>query len=89
MRPKTLVVFITTPGPQVSRQLARGLLEGKWAACVNRISGMTSQYSWKGAIESSQEDLLIVKPFRGNGKAWKNGSVPVIPIRFAKLWPCP
>ncbi len=29
---------------------------------------MTSQYWWKGAIESSQEDLLIVKTLPGKWK---------------------
>lgn len=61
MSARALVVFITTPGPKASAKLAKGLLEGKWAACVNRIPGLTSQYWWKGKIETTKEELLLVK----------------------------
>ncbi len=61
MKEKVLVVFITTPGPQLSKKLALGLLKGKWAACVNRIPGLTSRDWWKGKIETTREDLLMVK----------------------------
>ena len=61
MRAQTLVVLITTPGRPTSDKLALGLLRGKWAACVNRIPGMTSRYWWKGKIETTREEILIVK----------------------------
>jgi periplasmic divalent cation tolerance protein len=61
MSARALVVLITTPGPSASAKLAKGLLEVKWAACVNRIPGLTSQYWWKGKIEKAREELLVVK----------------------------
>jgi periplasmic divalent cation tolerance protein len=61
MTDRTLVVFITTPGPLASEKLALGLLRGKWAACVNRVPGLTSRYWWKGKIETAREELLVVK----------------------------
>jgi periplasmic divalent cation tolerance protein len=65
MRGQALVVFITTPGRESSEKLALGLLRGKWAACVNRIPGLSSRYWWKGKIETAGEELLVVKTLSG------------------------
>lgn len=55
------VVMVTSPNRLVSEKLSRGLLNRKLAACVNRIPGVTSRYWWKGKIETSREELLIIK----------------------------
>ncbi|MGR9100219.1 MAG: divalent-cation tolerance protein CutA [Gammaproteobacteria bacterium] len=42
------------------------MIEGKSAACVNILPGLTSIYLWKGAIESESEFLLIAKTHSGH-----------------------
>ncbi len=55
-----LVVYITASAEN-ARDLAAALVREKLAACVNRIPGIESTYTWEGRIERDAEDLLIVK----------------------------
>ncbi len=55
-----IVVYITASGEN-SRDLAGALVREKLAACVNRIPGVESTYTWEGRVERDTEDLLIVK----------------------------
>jgi periplasmic divalent cation tolerance protein len=55
------VVLVTSPNRSVSEKLSKGLVNQRLAACVNRIPGVTSRYWWKGKIETSREELLIIK----------------------------
>lgn len=41
--------------------LARGMVEGRMAACVQVLPPMTSFYFWEGALKSEAEHLLLVK----------------------------
>lgn len=36
-------------------------MEGRHAACVNIVAGITSVYRWKGEIEKDGESLLVIK----------------------------
>ena len=56
-----LVVYITAPAGEKARRLAGALVEEKLAACVNRVPGVESTYTWEGRIECDTEDLLMVK----------------------------
>ena len=58
---KHYVVLVTSPNAKRSERLSKGLVEGKLAACVNRIPSITSRYWWKGKIETGREELLIIK----------------------------
>ena len=55
-----LVVYITASGEN-AKDLASALVREKLAACVNRIPGVESTYTWEGRVERDTEDLLIVK----------------------------
>ena len=44
--------------------MARALVEGRLAACVNVVPGVRSFYRWKGEVDSGVEFLLIVKTSR-------------------------
>ena len=59
-----IVVLCTCASPEDGERLARALVTGRLAACVNVVPGMRSFYRWKGAIEDSTECLLIVKSSR-------------------------
>jgi periplasmic divalent cation tolerance protein len=58
---KAFVVLVTTPNRRVSEKLSQGLVKNKFAACVNRIPGIHSRYWWKGKIETTKEELLLIK----------------------------
>ena len=55
-----LVVYITASGEN-AKVLATALVQEKLAACVNRVPGVESTYTWEGRVERDTEDLLIVK----------------------------
>ncbi|XP_075692656.1 protein CutA isoform X1 [Rhinoderma darwinii] len=53
--------YVTCPNDKVAKDIARGLVERKLAACVNIIPQITSIYEWKGKIEEDSEILLMIK----------------------------
>ncbi len=59
-----IVVLVTVGSADEGDRLARALVEARLAACVNRVKSVQSIYRWKGKIESSEEELLIVKTRR-------------------------
>ncbi len=48
-------VITTTASREEAERIARALVEGRLAACVQVVGPITSTYRWQGAIESSQE----------------------------------
>lgn len=59
-----VVAFTTVPAGHDAEALARTLVERGLAACVNIVPGVTSIYQWDGAIETSQEQQLVIKTGR-------------------------
>lgn len=59
-----IVVLSTCPDEASAVRLARHLVERRLAACVNLVPGVRSIYHWKGALEESQEVLLVIKTRR-------------------------
>ena len=59
-----IVVLTTCAVESDAERMARALVDGRLAACVNVVPGVRSFYHWKGETESSQEFLLIVKTSR-------------------------
>lgn len=55
------VVYVTAPTSEEGERLARGLVEGKLAACVNVVKGIRSIYRWRGEVEEADEVLLVAK----------------------------
>jgi periplasmic divalent cation tolerance protein len=58
---KICIVFVTTDGPKTSKKVIDAVLKSRIAACVNRVPGIVSQYWWKGKLEKTKEELLIMK----------------------------
>ncbi len=59
-----IVVYVTTPAPEVARQIAGELLDKKLIACANLVSPVQSLYSWQGAVQNESETLMIIKTRR-------------------------
>ena len=55
-----VMVWTAVDGAQAARKLARGAVENRLAACVQRLP-VQSVYRWKGAVEESSETLLVMK----------------------------
>lgn len=51
--------YITAP-PEVASDLARSLVEERFAACVNRVA-CDSVYRWEGDIHTEAEEILLAK----------------------------
>ena len=56
-----IVVLSTCASEEEAEALARSMVEQRLAACVNVIPRMRSYYRWKGALESAEEWLLLIK----------------------------
>jgi periplasmic divalent cation tolerance protein len=55
------VVLCTCSSMEEGRRIARLLVEGRVAACVNIVPGVESIYRWQDAVETAQETLLAIK----------------------------
>ena len=55
------IVLCTTPDRETAELIAGALVSEQLAACVNILPGVTSMYHWQGAVEQSDEVLLIIK----------------------------
>ena len=55
------MVLTTTSTLNEARKLADGLVNARFAACVQILPEMTSIYSWEGEICEESERLLLIK----------------------------
>lgn len=56
-----IVIFITASSEKEAVVIAKKLVAGRLAACVNVLNGVKSFFRWEGKIDSAKEVLLIVK----------------------------
>jgi periplasmic divalent cation tolerance protein len=61
MATDVLLVFCTCPDEESGARIGETLITERLAACVNLLSGLTSVYLWKGALERDTETLLLIK----------------------------
>jgi periplasmic divalent cation tolerance protein len=59
-----IVVLTSCAAAVDAERMARALVDGRLAACVNVVPGARSFYHWKGATQSGEEFLLIIKTSR-------------------------
>ncbi len=55
------VVLVMAGNGDQALAIARALVEGRLAACVNIVAPVRSIYRWRGAIEDEQEHMLVIK----------------------------
>ena len=58
---KLLVVLTSLPNMEAAKGLARSLIEGNLAACVQLKDGIHSIYRWEGKVCEEYEVLLSAK----------------------------
>jgi periplasmic divalent cation tolerance protein len=58
---KMLIVLTTAPNIEEAENLARKIVEAKFAACVQVLPGMKSFYFWEGKVRQEPECLLLIK----------------------------
>jgi periplasmic divalent cation tolerance protein len=66
-----IVVLSTCANESDAGKLARALVEGRLAACASVIPGVRSYYHWQGALETSDEAMLLIKTSRDRFAALK------------------
>jgi periplasmic divalent cation tolerance protein len=57
----SLVVLITAATEDEAAAIAKALVDGRLAACVNIVKQIRSIYRWQGKVEDEQEVLMIAK----------------------------
>ncbi len=55
------VVLCNCPDEVSADRLAKGLIEARLAACVNRLAPVQSVYRWDNRIETASEVPLLIK----------------------------
>lgn len=53
--------YVTVPTREVADRIAHSLVGKRLAACVNILPGVSSVYSWQGAIRCDDELMLMIK----------------------------
>ena len=55
------IVLTTASSHYEAKRIAKALVEGRLAACVNLVGGVESIYRWQGEVEEAAEVLLLIK----------------------------
>jgi periplasmic divalent cation tolerance protein len=58
---QAVLVSIAAPNGETAARLARLLVEGRLAACVQIVDPIRSVYRWQGAVQEEKEVLLLAK----------------------------
>lgn len=61
---ENIVVFMTASNEDEASKIAKALVEGRLAGCVNIIRNIRSIYAWQGKIEDETEVLMVAKTQR-------------------------
>ena len=61
MPDRYLMAMTTTDGREDAERLAHDLVERRLAACVQVLGPISSTYRWRGAIETADEWLCLIK----------------------------
>ncbi len=74
-----MVVLVTVPDADAGNRIAEAVVGERIAACVNRVPGVRSLFHWEGAVDSSEEELLLIKA--------RESSFAVLSRRITELHP--
>ncbi|HID17241.1 TPA: divalent-cation tolerance protein CutA [Candidatus Bathyarchaeota archaeon] len=55
------MVFVTCKDEEEAKKIARAMVSKRLAACATIIKNAKSFYWWRGKIEGTEENLIIIK----------------------------
>ena len=61
MSNSALLVLTTCANADEADEIAGALVEQRLAACVNRVDGVMSTYTWESRLQRDKETLLLIK----------------------------
>uniref|UniRef100_A0A0R3RJ81 Divalent-cation tolerance protein CutA n=1 Tax=Elaeophora elaphi TaxID=1147741 RepID=A0A0R3RJ81_9BILA len=79
------VAYVTVPNSITAQQIAREVVTGKYAACVNIVPTITSIYEWENKLEEDRETLLIIKTKSAALDALKSKVLSMHPYKIAEF----
>lgn len=80
-----LFLLTTVSTDAEARAIADRLVNGRLAACVNALHGVTSVYRWEGKVAEAGEILLLVKTVRGRLEEVKAAIRQIHPYELPEL----
>lgn len=66
--PKYVVCLTTVAKRKDAERIARHLVAGRFAACVNIVPGLVSHFRWQGKVCRDAELLLVMKTAASKAK---------------------
>jgi len=78
------IVLCNCP-PDDALRIARTLVDGQYAACVNLIPGVTSIYSWAGEVCEDTETTLLIKTSRQRMSALRQKILEIHPYSVPEI----
>ncbi|MBD3253986.1 MAG: divalent cation tolerance protein CutA [Candidatus Lokiarchaeota archaeon] len=60
--------LVTVPSIEEGKKIAKHLVNGKFAACVNIVKDIVSVYTWENKIHEDNEHLLLIKTTEDNSE---------------------
>ena len=85
MQSELQLALCTVPDRETADAIARALVDGRLAACVNIIPGLTSVYRWEGKTETAAELLLLIKTSGNNWQALEKTIVGMHPYELPEI----
>lgn len=82
---EVVLVLCSCPDENVAASIARALVTERLAACVNRVTGVSSTYTWQDAIHDHAEVLLVVKTVRDRFEALRERIVALHPYELPEV----
>jgi len=82
---KVLIVLTTCPSKEVGVQISEALVREHLAACVNRVPAVSSTYIWKGAVQTDEEVMLVIKTTEARFEAVKSRLTDLHPYELPEL----
>lgn len=80
-----ILVLTSLPDRESAVALARSLVTGRLAACVNVGASVDSMYHWRGQIETASEVRVTVKTRRGLYEAVEAAIVAAHPYELPEV----
>ena len=85
MQSELQLALCTVPDRETADAIATALVNGRLAACVNIIPGLTSVYRWEGKTETAAELLLLIKTSGNNWQALEKTIVGMHPYELPEI----